>query len=484
MRPLELAINVVIDDRYTLKAHLGTGASGAVWRAHDGLMDDIVCLKFLHDSRDRLGDKIERFKRELSLMRRVAAPGICRAFDLREVSGHLYIVMEHVEGTLLDDVLDDARDLDDKLEVVAQIADALAPAHAEGVVHRDLKPANIIMSHDRPVVLDFGIACAPDHDRLTQKGFIVGTLPFMAPEIVAGSTPVPAADVWGIGVILYRFVVGELPFKGKVAGEVASAILGGRWCDERITALSPRLQRLFTEIFEVEPRARIPDARALAERLREAKHDDEYAITTQRLAIRPPSRAAPFVKLAAAAASIAMLGFGALGLAASEGELEPPVAVEIEPAHTPSAKVAPAVTAFEPLVIASVDPVVPSAGKKSTKKVRRKKRSSRARTTMVKELQNRRLGIADVPAARAHARAGRYAEAASSVRATKVDKALIEKKLLRFNARFDRAPEATKDALADQAERAFALVDRGEHTAANAALQSMIEQIARARSNK
>ncbi|MBM4360334.1 MAG: protein kinase [Deltaproteobacteria bacterium] len=227
-------IGEVIADRYELLEVLGDGLSGKVYRARDlfvGADPEIVALKVLH--RELLGDRqlAGRFRREAQILARLSGPHLARFIEVVEEPDALLLSLEFVEGPSLETFLGGGRKLP-LAEVVAlgaQICEALACAHEEGVVHRDLKPSNVLVgggfSHadgsfrDALVakVVDFGLAkiVAGDLDgaALTERDMVFGTPEFMAPEQIAGEVIGPAADLYATGVLLYWLLVGRVPFE-------------------------------------------------------------------------------------------------------------------------------------------------------------------------------------------------------------------------------------------------------------------------------
>lgn len=223
MKRSEALLGVTLGGKYRIDAPLGSGAHGAVYRGWHLLLDLPVAIKVaFHQS----GAREQRFRSEARTLMRFSHPHVVRVYDYaREPDGLAYLVQEFVEGQTLGDVLASNGPLDAELviEIGLQCLSALGAAHARGVIHRDVKLANVMLRYDgdRPSVrlLDFGIAklldAAEDDDAgLTEAGGALGTPAFMAPEQIRGR-PVPASDLYAVGVVLYCLLTGTKPFPQK-----------------------------------------------------------------------------------------------------------------------------------------------------------------------------------------------------------------------------------------------------------------------------
>lgn len=216
--------------RYNVVAEIGRGSMGVVYKAHDPEIDRLVALKVLRQDRVSSDDYVKRFVKEATAVGRLSHPGIVTVFDIGQDHGTVYIAMELLEGTPLDELFKAGGiGVDQAVEVGRRVADALHYAHRKGIVHRDIKPANIICSDSGQVkVTDFGIAHIddPDGQQMTQAGEILGTPVYMSPEQVTGQPVDGRSDIYSLGVILYELTSGERPFKGKNLGALFNAITG------------------------------------------------------------------------------------------------------------------------------------------------------------------------------------------------------------------------------------------------------------------
>ncbi|WP_433227886.1 protein kinase domain-containing protein [Actinomadura formosensis] len=204
--------------RYRLERLLGSGGMGEVWRAVDTRLRRAVAVKTLRAHSRADSSLVTRFRREAEIAARLQHPGITVVFDFGEHEGHLFLVMELLEGEDLRSVLSrEPRGLPIPrvLELARQIAEALSAAHAGGIVHRDIKPANLmVLESGRVKICDFGIArFAEATAGLTGRG-IIGTPSYMAPEQLEGGRIDQRTDLYALGCVLYQLETGRPPFPG------------------------------------------------------------------------------------------------------------------------------------------------------------------------------------------------------------------------------------------------------------------------------
>ncbi|MBI3791343.1 MAG: serine/threonine protein kinase [Gemmatimonadetes bacterium] len=199
-----------IGDRYRLGKLLGAGGWGSVFAAESVQSGQRVAVKVLSDDQGDARGR-ERFLQEIAIAGRLAHPGIVPMLDSGEAAGRLYYVMPLIEGPTLQMRLADEPQLpvDDAIQIASAVLDALAHAHAAGVVHRDIKPSNIILAPGGAVVTDFGIARAQSRTGrsalATTTGVTHGTPEYMSPEQAAGARAIDGrSDLYALGVVLYQ----------------------------------------------------------------------------------------------------------------------------------------------------------------------------------------------------------------------------------------------------------------------------------------
>ena len=213
-------MNVQLEDlnRYRVENVLGGGGMAVVYLAHDEELDRPVAIKVLADNLAADEAFRKRFLREARLAARLAHPNIVRIYDSGEADGRPYIVMEHVEGETLADLLARRGKLppDEVIELAQQVCSGLEHAHQEGLVHRDIKPENLLLRQDGTVkIVDFGIARSSHGTQLTEAGSVLGTAAYLAPEQASGEEVTPAADVYALGVVLYQLMAGRTPYSAE-----------------------------------------------------------------------------------------------------------------------------------------------------------------------------------------------------------------------------------------------------------------------------
>ncbi|WP_406313434.1 protein kinase [Streptosporangium sp. NBC_01639] len=221
----------LVGRRYRLMSPVGRGGMGMVWQAHDVLLDRDVAVKelILPHGLDHAGKQVahRRMLREAHSAARLNHPGIVTVHDVVEEDGRPWIVMELVRAWSLEQAVRQSGPLPvaQAAEIGVRVLDALRHAHAAGILHRDVKPGNVLLTSDRVVLTDFGIAAIEGDMAITQTGQLMGSPAYLPPERLSGGPLTHAADLWSFGATLYAAVEGRPPYEGSDSVAVLGAIL-------------------------------------------------------------------------------------------------------------------------------------------------------------------------------------------------------------------------------------------------------------------
>ncbi len=266
---------------YRILEKLGGGGMGVVYKAEDTRLHRIVALKFLPDDTAQDPAALERFRREAQTASALNHPNICTIYDIAEEGSAAYIAMEFIEGQTLKHRMETkVMRVSEILDVAISVADALAAAHARGIIHRDIKPANIFMSRTgQTKVLDFGLAkyaseqqfaqdlnnsmpTAPDPKLLTSPGSALGTVSYMSPEQAMGEELDGRTDLFSLGIVLYEMATGRQPFSGTTTAAVFDSILHRQPISPvKINAQLPaRLEEILNKALEKDAKLRYQSA--------------------------------------------------------------------------------------------------------------------------------------------------------------------------------------------------------------------------------
>ncbi len=279
--PREVRVGDVVAGKYEVRRVIGRGGVGVVVAAHHTTLDAPVALKFLlpHLANDK--EIVARFLREARAAVKLQGEHVARVMDAGSTDdGAAFLAMELLEGRDFAAILksDGALPIADAVDYVMQACDAVAEAHALGIVHRDLKSANLFLTRGAdglPLVkvLDFGLSkteTSESRSGLTSEHHVFGSIHFMSPEQMRSSRDADVrSDIWALGVVLYAFVAGRVPFEGKFLPEVCSAVLTG--APPSLTSLrpevSPELEAVVMRCLRVEAAERFQSVAELARAL-------------------------------------------------------------------------------------------------------------------------------------------------------------------------------------------------------------------------
>lgn len=266
--------------RYSIIDLIGTGAMGAVYRAHDAKLQRDVAIKFLFPGLLTSQERRDRIRQEALAISRIDHPSVATVFDYVSEDGQNCLICEFVAGRPLSEILRDGP-LSEKeaFELVTQLVEGLAACHEHNVIHGDIKPANLRVSDDhRLKIVDFGLASAagisfkPDADTVESLPALAGTLPYMSPERLSGCSADARSDIFSVGCVLYESVTGHLPFPGKTLSAIVEAVMHHEPESPTVYApsLSLHLASIIERSIEKQPDLRYQTARDLLADLRRA----------------------------------------------------------------------------------------------------------------------------------------------------------------------------------------------------------------------
>ena len=273
---------------YKILEKLGAGGQGTVYKAVDSKLGRTVVIKVLPEELMTKPANVKRFEREARLASALDHTNICTIFDLNVINGVHFIAMQYIPGRNVRQLVNGKPlQLESALSIAIQVADALAIAHAQGIIHRDIKAGNVMVtSQGQAKVLDFGLAKLLDddaarssgihHTELTEVGIPYGTATYAAPEQARGDRVDSRADIFSTGVLLYEMLTGTWPFRGKTAVDVRHAVLHEDplpITEARTDAVPDRLQQILDRALEKNPRDRYQQIAQFRDDLRAVSRD-------------------------------------------------------------------------------------------------------------------------------------------------------------------------------------------------------------------
>ncbi|BAW92960.1 PASTA domain protein [Actinomyces sp. Chiba101] len=265
----------IVDSRYEVGQRVARGGMATVYKAYDRRLERDVALKLMHPHLADSPDFVARFRREARAAARLSNPGVVAVYDQGAIDGVAYIIMEYVPGpTLRDRIASGPLTVAEALEMTSHVLRPLGAAHRAGLMHRDIKPENVLLPADGsvPKVADFGLARAVTEATQTSTGNILGTVAYLAPELITSGASTPRADVYSVGVMLFELLTGEQPFSADTPIQIAF-----RNVHEDIPAPSTRadgipvaIDRLVAAMTARDPQERLANADDALRAVREA----------------------------------------------------------------------------------------------------------------------------------------------------------------------------------------------------------------------
>ncbi|MEM5816351.1 MAG: Stk1 family PASTA domain-containing Ser/Thr kinase [Desulfitobacterium hafniense] len=266
----------ILSNRYEIIEKIGSGGMAIVYKAKDLLLNRIVAIKILHEQFTADEEFVRRFRREAQSAASLSHANIVSIYDVGKDGETEYIVMEHIEGQNLKDIIRNYAPLstEQTLELGIQIAEAIRHAHEHHIIHRDIKPHNILVTEDgRIKVTDFGIARAVSAATMTHTGDIVGSVHYLSPEQARGIQTNEQSDLYSLGIILYELLTGKVPYDGETPISIALKHLQELAVPpSKLNArVSPALENLVMRAIAKSPDQRYATAKDLLQDLRKVQ---------------------------------------------------------------------------------------------------------------------------------------------------------------------------------------------------------------------
>ncbi|HEV7347852.1 serine/threonine-protein kinase [Telluribacter sp.] len=253
---------------YRVEELLGEGGMGTVYRATDTLLQRPVALKVLHSHLLRDTTFFDRFRNEAILSARLNHPNVATLYNFIKDRNDNFMVMEFVDGATLEQLLrrHGHFSVEIAVRIIVQALDGLHHAHRKGILHRDIKPANLMLTKEGSLkLMDFGIARLVGSERMTRVNRVMGTLEYLAPELLDGGEPSVQSDLYAVGVLLYELLSGKMPFTAQTDSTLINKILAHKAIPirEHIAGLPKAIEEILEKLLHKKPAQRYTDAAEL-----------------------------------------------------------------------------------------------------------------------------------------------------------------------------------------------------------------------------
>lgn len=283
----ENLIGIVLNERYELQEVVGNGGMAVVYKANDRLLNRTVAVKILKESLKSDNEIVDKFAAEGKAAASLSHNNIVSIYDVGQIDGLSFIVMEYVDGMTLKEYINENKPIkwQTACEIAIQIASALTEAHEHGIIHRDIKPHNILITKDNVAkVADFGIARAVSSDTVVAGGTALGSVHYISPEQARGGYVDNTSDLYSLGVVLYEMLTGTLPFDGDNAVSIALKKLEEEPMSPKVINLDipQALDAIVMKAISKEQASRYKTAEEFAQDLKSLLNEDSMHIITAR----------------------------------------------------------------------------------------------------------------------------------------------------------------------------------------------------------
>jgi len=307
---------------YEITGKLGEGGMGVVYKAWDRKLNRSVALKFLSGHLAESPEQVARFHQEARAISALNHPNIATIYEIEEEGGHCFLALEYLPGGTLKSALEQLKSagqqisVEQGLDYSIEIAEALAHAHAHGVIHRDIKSANVLFTESRSLkITDFGLAKLAEGAAVTQTGSVLGTPATMSPEQAQGLDTDHRSDIFSAGVVMFELFAGELPFRGASAVAMLHQVVyaAAPPLGQLRNGTPPALARIVARALEKDRDTRYQSAADLAADLRALRRELMFGTSRDRSALETialppaPSRRRRWRSMGMAAATVAVV---------------------------------------------------------------------------------------------------------------------------------------------------------------------------------